>query len=77
MKSLYQKKYDIIYSVNVFEHLSNWKLYLKKTNEWLNPEGLNIILCPNYSFPYESHFKIPIIINKKLTYSIFKKKLKI
>ena len=51
-------------------------MYLKKTNEWLNPEGLNIILCPNYSFPYESHFKIPIIINKKLTYSIFKKKIK-
>ena len=75
-KFIPKKKYDIIYSVNVFEHLSNWKLYLKKTNEWLNPEGLNIILCPNYSFPYESHFKIPIIINKKLTYSIFKKKIK-
>ncbi len=71
-----KKKYDIIYSVNVFEHLSNWELYLKKTHEWLNPKGINIILCPNYSFPYESHFKIPIIGNKKLTYRIFKKKIK-
>ena len=25
------KKYDIIYSINVFEHLSDWKLYLDKT----------------------------------------------
>ena len=41
-----KKKYDIIYSVNVFEHLLNWELYLKKTKQWLNPGGINIILCP-------------------------------
>ena len=70
-----EKKYDVIYSVNVFEHLLNWQLYLKKTNEWLKPEGINIILCPNYSFPYESHFKIPIILNKKITYFFFKNKI--
>ena len=56
------KKYDIIYSVNVFEHLSDWKLYLDKTEDWLKPKGVNIILCPNYSFPYESHFRIPYFI---------------
>ena len=70
-----KKKYDIIYSVNVFEHLLNWKLYLDKTKEWLKPNGINIILCPNYSFPYESHFKIPIIFNKKITQILFKNKI--
>ena len=71
-----KKKYDIIYSVNVFEHLLNWELYLKKTKQWLNPGGINIILCPNYSFPYESHFKVPVILNKKITYFLFKNKIK-
>ena len=70
-----KKKYDIIYSVNVFEHLLNWKLYLDKTKEWLKPNGVSIILCPNYSFPYESHFKIPILFNKKITYALFKNKI--
>ncbi|MBF97235.1 MAG: hypothetical protein CMJ13_08440 [Pelagibacterales bacterium] len=70
-----KKKYDIIYSVNVFEHLLDWKLYLKKTEEWLKPGGINIILCPNYSFPYESHFNIPVILNKRITYFFFKNKI--
>ena len=70
-----KKKYDIIYSVNVFEHLSDWKLYLDKTEDWLKPKGVNIILCPNYSFPYESHFRIPILLNKKITYFFFKNKI--
>ena len=70
-----KKQYDIIYSINVFEHLLSWKLYLEKTKEWVKPEGINVILCPNYSFPYESHFKVPILLNKNLTYIIFKKKI--
>ena len=73
LKNFKPKKYDVIYSVNVFEHLLNWKLYLDKTKEWLKPNGINIILCPNYSFP-RSHFKIPIILNKKITH-IFKNKI--
>ncbi len=70
-----KKKYDIIYSVNVFEHLRNWRQYLQKTESWLKPNGKNIILCPNYSFPYESHFKIPIIVNKHITHRVFKKRI--
>ena len=55
----------------------NWKLYLDKTKDWLKPNGVNIILCPNYSFPYESHFKIPIILNKKITHFFLKIKIEI
>jgi hypothetical protein len=32
-------------------------------------------LCPNYGFPYESHFKLPIIKNKITTKRIFKSRI--
>ena len=69
------KKFDLIFSVNVFEHVSDQLQYLINTHNLLNKEGLNIILCPNYDFPYEPHFVIPIIINKKITKFIFNSKI--
>ena len=48
------------------------KQYIINTNKILNKDGINIILCPNYDFPYESHYIIPIIINKKITKFFFK-----
>ena len=70
-----EKKFDLIFSVNVFEHVSDQLQYLINTHNLLNKEGLNIILCPNYDFPYEPHFVIPIIINKKITKFIFNSKI--
>jgi len=69
------EKFDLIFSVNVLEHVKDWQQYLINTNNLLNSGGLNIILCPNYDFPYESHYVIPIIINKYITKLIFKKKI--
>ena len=75
------KKYDLIFSINVFEHVEDWEKYILKTSKLLNKSGKNVILCPNYDFPYESHYIIPIILNKKITKFIFnsiiKKKQKI
>jgi len=71
-----EKKFDLIFSINVFEHVNDWKKYIEKTNNLLTKNGLNVILCPNYDFPYEPHFVIPIIINKKITQFIFNKKIK-
>ena len=70
------KKFDLIFSINVFEHVEDQIQYLLKTHELLNKNGLNVILCPNYDFPYEPHFVIPIIINKKITKFIFNSKIK-
>ena len=67
------KKYDLIYCVNVFEHVNDWKQFIVTVTDWLNPGSKLIILCPNYGFPYESHFKIPIIYNKKITEKLFSK----
>ena len=68
-----KKKYDLIYCVNVFEHVKDWRHFICWAAANLNHEGTFLVLCPNYGFPYESHFQIPIILNKNLTYKIFKK----
>jgi len=70
-------KFDLIFSINVFEHVDNWSNFIMKAEKLLTPSGKLIILCPNYGFPFESHFSIPIIFNKKLTALIFKKRIEI
>ena len=69
------QKFDLIYLVNVFEHLPDWPDFLEFLMGALAENGRCIILCPNYSFPYESHFRIPIIFNKPITYFFRKKKI--
>lgn len=70
------KKFDLIYLVNVFEHLPDWRNFLSFVKKSLNKSGVCIVLCPNYNFPYESHFGLPIIFNKAITYSLFRKVIK-
>lgn len=67
------KKYSLIFCINVFEHLKDWRDFLNKAKGLLEKDGRLIILCPNYGFPYESHFRIPILINKSITLNLFKK----
>jgi cyclopropane fatty-acyl-phospholipid synthase-like methyltransferase len=67
-----EKGFDLIYLINVFEHLHNWQDFLVFVRQNLNKGGVCVVLAPNYGFPYESHFRLPIIINKRLTYKIFK-----
>lgn len=68
-------KIDFIFSVNVFEHLKNWLHFIDFVGKKLKPGGKCLILCPNYNFPYESHFGLPIVINKQITYSLFKSRI--
>ena len=63
--------YDLIFSINVFEHVNSWRDYLTRTRSWLTPGGTSVMLCPNYAFPWESHFRLPIIINKPTTQRVF------
>ena len=65
------EKFDFIFLVNVFEHLPNWRHFLDFLKFALSPQGTCLILCPNYHFPYEPHFKLPVIINKFVTYRLF------
>lgn len=65
--------YDLIFLVKVFEHLPNWKHFLGFVQQKLHENGAAVILCPNYSFPYEPHFRIPILFNKSITFRLLKK----
>ena len=67
-----ETKYDLIYCVNVFEHVNDWRHFLNWAADNLNEGGVFFVLCPNYGFPYEPHFRIPIIFNKSLTHQLFK-----
>jgi len=70
------EKFDFIFSVNVLEHTKNIKKHLSAQSKLLrNSNSLCLIRCPNYSFPYESHFNlfhIPFL--EKLTFNFFYKK---
>lgn len=67
------RKYNLIYSVNVFEHLPDWRKFLTFIEQHLANNGVCVILCPNYNVPYESHFRIPILFNKQITARVFRK----
>lgn len=55
----YQNKIDFAYSINVLEHTKNIKKHLSSVNEILKDEkSICHIRCPNYSFPFESHFYV-------------------
>jgi SAM-dependent methyltransferase len=69
------EKFDLIYLVNVFEHLPDWQNFMHVVKRALRPNGRCIVLCPNYSFPYEPHFRLPILINKSVSFKLFKKKI--
>ena len=68
-------KFDFIFSINVMEHVENIESVLEKVADLLVEGGVYYFICPNYSFPYEPHFNIPIVLNKKLTRKIYKSKI--
>ena len=47
-----KNKFDLVFSINVFEHLHDWRDFINKAAIWLKPNGRFVVLCPNYSFPY-------------------------
>jgi hypothetical protein len=50
-------KFDFIFSINVLEHTKNINLHLLAQNNLMkNTRSLCHVRCPNYSFPFESHF---------------------
>ena len=56
--------------------MDDWKHLLNWVSDVLSDQGKFIVLCPNYSFLYESHFQIPIVLNKRITYFLFRELIK-
>lgn len=53
--------FDLIISNNVLEHINNVFAGLSNLAAALGSDGLMIHSCPNYVFPYEPHFGIPLV----------------
>jgi len=68
-----KNQYDFAFSINVMEHVENVACVVDRVAESLHPAGVYHFTCPNYLFPYEPHFNIPIILNKKITSILFHK----
>ena len=67
-------KFDLIYSINVLEHIPKLDQTIEKLTKSLSNRGFMIHTCPNYAVPYEPHFGIFLIpFFPKLTPLIFKK----
>ena len=54
-------RFDLIFSVNVLEHMRPLGPNLDGMASVLAPGGRMLHTCPNYRVPYEPHFRIPLV----------------
>lgn len=53
--------FDLIFSVNVLEHIPELEDAVAGMCRVLRPDGMMRHTCPNYTVPYEPHFGAPLI----------------
>ena len=63
--------FDFAFSVNVMEHVNDPAAVVARVMAALKPGSSYRFFCPNYLFPYEPHFNMPILINKDITQFVF------
>jgi SAM-dependent methyltransferase len=56
-----QGSFDLIYSSNVLEHISDLEAAFRAMAAKLSEGGLMRHQCPNYAIPYEPHFGLPLL----------------
>jgi SAM-dependent methyltransferase len=54
-------EFDLIFSVNVLEHIPPIAEAFSAMASVLALKGVMLHTCPNYAFPYEPHFGIPLV----------------
>lgn len=64
--------YAFAYSLNVMEHVTDVSAVIERVYAALAPGGEYHFLCPNYAFPYETHFSMPTFGTKALTWRLMK-----
>jgi ubiquinone/menaquinone biosynthesis C-methylase UbiE len=57
--SFTNNQFDFIHCFTVLEHVQNIEKSIDEMIRVLKPGGMILISTPNYSFPYERHYKIP------------------
>jgi len=56
-----ETKFDLIISNNVLEHVKDVEATISNLLLCLSEKGVMIHSCPNYTFPFEPHFGIPLL----------------
>ncbi|MBA3447600.1 MAG: methyltransferase domain-containing protein [Pseudaminobacter sp.] len=54
-------QFDLVFSIHVLEHLPDREAGLNAMDRVLADGGTMLHVCPNYRFPYDPHFGIPLI----------------
>jgi len=54
-------RFDVVFSANVLEHVDDPLLALDRMQAVLADGGVQTHVCPNYAFPYEPHFFVPLL----------------
>jgi len=67
--------FDYAFSINVMEHVDSIPIVIEKIAESLKTGASYRFTAPNYLFPYEPHFNIPILFSKRITEQIFEKRI--
>jgi SAM-dependent methyltransferase len=53
--------FDVVFSANVLEHVPDPVSALERMQSVLVEGGVQRHVCPNYAFPYEPHFFVPLV----------------
>lgn len=53
--------FDLVVSYNVLEHVTDLRRVMGAMHRLTAPGGRQVHHCPNYLFPYEPHYKVPIL----------------
>jgi 2-polyprenyl-3-methyl-5-hydroxy-6-metoxy-1,4-benzoquinol methylase len=53
--------FDLIFSLNVLEHVEDWRAALERCASVLSNDGQMVHSHPNYSVPFEPHFSVPLV----------------
>lgn len=78
-RSLFSKedgRFDLIYAINVIEHIPHWQTVVEEALESLTPGGKLILVFPNYTIPYEPNYNLLPLGGKRFTRIIFGKRIK-
>jgi SAM-dependent methyltransferase len=54
-------RFALAFSANVLEHVDDPELALDRIQAVLEDGGVQAHVCPNYAFPYEPHFFVPLL----------------
>jgi 2-polyprenyl-3-methyl-5-hydroxy-6-metoxy-1,4-benzoquinol methylase len=53
--------FDLVFSVHVLEHVPSVATAITSMQAQLADGGVSVHVCPNYAFPFDPHFGIPLV----------------